>query len=565
MRLKKIIGLALVTITSLLIVACASVNKTGKVYEADIIVYGGTSGAVTSAIQSAREGKSVILVSPDKHLGAMSSAGLTFTDSGRAYTIGGISREFYRRIYEHYQDPKAWNWLKLENDKLRGQNVKAIKHDDKTMWIFEPKVAERVFDNWIAEEKNITLFREKLLDRENGVKKDGTKIVSIRTLDGDVFKGKMFIDATFEGDLMAASGCSYHVGREANSVYNENWNGAQPGVLHHDHYFYKDTDPYKIKGDKSSGLMKYISDKHPGEKGQGDEKVQAYCFRLCMSIVPENMRPFPKPDNYNADDYLLVLRAWEMEKRRDTMKPDRIPNGKTDTNNKSAFGFDFIGQNYAYPDASYEERAKIIKAHKDYQQGLLYFIMNDPRVDPDLRSFYAPYGLAKDEFVDNDNWPYNLYIREARRMIGEYVMTEHDCRCTKETPNSIGMGSYTLDSHNCQRYITPQGFVQNEGDIGVHLKKPYKISYGALTPKRNEVSNLLVPVACSASHIAYGSIRMEPVFMLLGHSSATAASMAIDANCAVQDVDYQKLREKLLQDNQILEWNKPVPSKKKRK
>ena len=565
MRLKKIIGLALVTITSLLIVACASVNKTGKVYEADIIVYGGTSGAVTSAIQSAREGKSVILVSPDKHLGAMSSAGLTFTDSGRAYTIGGISREFYRRIYEHYQDPKAWNWLKLENDKLKGQNVKAIKHDDKTMWIFEPKVAERVFDNWIAEEKNITLFREKLLDRENGVKKDGTKIVSIRTLDGDVFKGKIFIDATFEGDLMAASGCSYHVGREANSVYNENWNGAQPGVLHHDHYFYKDTDPYKIKGDKSSGLMKYISDKHPGEKGQGDEKVQAYCFRLCMSIIPENMRPFPKPDNYNADDYLLVLRTWEMEKRRDTMKPDRIPNGKTDTNNKSAFGFDFIGQNYAYPDASYEERAKIIKAHKDYQQGLLYFIMNDPRVDPNLRSFYAPYGLAKDEFVDNDNWPYNLYIREARRMIGEYVMTEHDCRCTKETPNSIGMGSYTLDSHNCQRYITPQGFVQNEGDIGVHLKKPYKISYGALTPKRNEVSNLLVPVACSASHIAYGSIRMEPVFMLLGHSSATAASMAIDANCAVQDVDYLKLREKLLQDNQILEWNKPVPSKKKRK
>ncbi|MBQ2722688.1 MAG: FAD-dependent oxidoreductase, partial [Opitutales bacterium] len=523
MKLKKIIGLALIAITSLLIVACASVNKTGNVYEADIIVYGGTSGAVTSAIQSAREGKSVILVSPDKHLGAMSSAGLTFTDSGRAYTIGGISREFYRRIYEEYQNPKAWNWLKLEDDNLRGQNVKAIKHDDKTMWIFEPKVAERVFDNWIAEEKNITLFREKLLDRESGVKKDGTKIVSIRTLDGDVFKGKMFIDATFEGDLMAASGCSYHVGREANSVYNENWNGAQPGVLHHDHYFYKDTDPYKIKGDKSSGLMKYISDKHPGEKGQGDEKVQAYCFRLCMSIVPENMRPFPKPDNYNADDYLLVLRTWDMEKRRDTMKPDRIPNGKTDTNNKSAFGFDFIGQNYAYPDASYEERAKIIKAHKDYQQGLLYFIMNDPRVDPDLRSFYAPYGLAKDEFVDNDNWPYNLYIREARRMIGEYVMTEHDCRCTKETPKSIGMGSYTLDSHNCQRYITPQGFVQNEGDIGVHLKKPYKISYGALTPKRNEVSNLLVPVACSASHIAYGSIRMEPVFMLLGHSSATAA------------------------------------------
>ena len=556
------------TLCAALVCACVSQKKSGKEYEADIVVYGGTSGAVTSAVQAAREGKKVILVSPDKHLGAMSSAGLGFTDSGKAHTIGGLSREFYYRIWKEYQNPDAWNWLKRENDKLVGQGTKAINDKNQTMWVFEPKVAERVFDNWIAEEKNISLFREKLLDRETGVKKNGDKILSIRTLDGDVFKGKMFIDATFEGDLMAAAGCTYHVGREANSVYNEKWNGAQPGVLHHDHYFYKNVSPYVVPGDPKSGLLKHISAAHPGEKGQGDKKVQAYCFRLCMTTIPENRRPFPKPDNYNADDYILALRAWDTERRTDIIKPDRIPNGKTDTNNQSAFSFDFIGGNYDYPEASYEERRKIIKAHKDYQQGFLYFLANDPRVAPELRAIFNTYGLAKDEFVDSDNWPFNLYIREARRMVGEYVMTEHDCQRTVNTPKSVGMGSYTLDSHNIQRYVKPDGFVQNEGDIGVHLKYPYKIAYGAITPKRGEVSNLLVPVACSASHIAYGSIRMEPVFMLLGHSAATAASQAIDQNCAVQDVDYGRLSAKLIKDGQILECeltNKEAARKNKKK
>ena len=533
--------------------ACVSQKKSEKSREADIVVYGGTSAAVTSAVQAAREGKSVILVSPDKHLGAMSSSGLGFTDSGKAYTIGGLSREFYHRIWKEYQDPKAWNWIKREDDKLIGQGIKAINDNTQTMWVFEPKVAERVFDNWISEEKNIVLLREKLLDRENGVKKEGEKIVSIKTLDGDIFKAKIFIDATFEGDLMAAAGCSYHVGRESNSVYKENWNGAQPGVLHHNHYFRKDISPYIVPGDPKSGILKHISADKPGEKGQGDRKVQAYCFRLCMTTIPENRRPFPKPDNYNADDYLLALRAWDAERRTDIIKPDKIPNGKTDTNNQSPFSFDFIGGNYDYPEASYEERQKIIKAHKDYQQGLLYFLANDPRVAPELQEIFNTYGLAKDEFTDTDNWPFYLYIREARRMVGDYVMTEHDCQSKVDTPNSIGMGSYSLDSHNIQRYIKPDGFVQNEGDIGIRLKYPYKIAYGAITPKRGEVSNLLVPVACSASHIAYGSIRMEPVFMILGHSAATAASQAIDQNCAVQDIDYSKLRSKLLKDGQILE------------
>ena len=531
---------------------CSNCEKAKHENEADVAVYGGTSAGVIAAVQAAREGKSVLLISPDTHLGAMSSSGLGFTDSGKAHTIGGLSKEFYHRIWLHYQDPSAWNWVARNSGKLAGQQTKAIDDTNKTMWIFEPKVAEKVYDNMVSEQKNIRLFRGVLLDRENGVKKSGTKILSIRTLDGSTFRAKMFIDATFEGDLMAAAGCSYHVGREANSTYGEKWNGVQVGVLHHNHYFRAKVSPYKIETDPKSGLLKHVSPTPPGTRGEADKRIQAYCFRLCMTTLPENRRPFPKPENYNPDDYLLLLRYWNAEKRTDIIKPDKMPNGKTDTNNQSAFSFDFIGGNYNYPEASYSERAEIIRAHKEYQQGFLYFLANDPRVAPELKKIFNTYGLAKDEFTDNDNWPHTLYIREARRMVGEYVMTEHDCQLAVETPKPIGMGSYTLDSHNVQRYITPDGFVQNEGDIGVHLARPYKIAYGAITPKRSEVSNLLVPVACSASHIAYGSIRMEPVFMILGHSAATAASLAIDDKCAVQDVDYKKLSKKLISDGQIL-------------
>lgn len=560
---KRLFGAAIAAILTVFMSACGGGQGriSGEVYEADIVVYGGTSGAVAAAVQAAREGKSVLLVSPDLHLGAMSSAGLGYTDAGKAHVIGGISREFYHRIWKEYQNPGAWNWVKREDDVLKGQQTKAINDEDQTMWIFEPKVAERVFDNWIAGEKNVRLFRGKLLDRDDGVEKSGAQIVSIRTLDGAQFRAKVFIDATFEGDLMAASGCTYSVGRESNSTYGEKWNGVQTGVLHHDHFFRKNVSPYRVEGDPNSGLIKHVSPDYPGDKGAGDGKIQAYCFRLCMTDVPENRRPFPKPDNYNPDDYILALRYWDAEGRTDIIKPDRMPNGKTDTNNKSAFSFDFIGGNYEYPEASYSERAKIVKAHADYQRGFLYFLANDPRVAPELRKIFNTYGLAKDEFTDTDNWPFCLYIREARRMVGEYVMTERDCLSETDTPNSIGMGSYTLDSHNVQRYVKPDGFVQNEGDIGVHVKRPYKISYGSIVPKRSEVSNLLVPVACSASHIAYGSIRMEPVFMILGHSAATAAAQAIDSNCGVQDIDYSKLRAKLLTDGQILEASQALKAR----
>ncbi len=540
---------------SLFAFACAGITE--KTYEADIIVYGGTSAGVVSAVQAAREGKSVLLVCPDSQLGAMTSSGLGFTDAGKSATIGGASREFYHRVWKEYQKPDAWNHQKRSEWQGRGQGNTGIDDEGQLMWIFEPKVAEKVYEDWLKE-LNIKVYRGEWLDREGGVKKDGAKIVSIRTLSGKTFKGKMFIDCTFEGDLFAASGCDYHVGREANSKYGEKWNGVQTGVLHHDHFFRKDLSPYVKEGDPKSGVLKYVSTEDPGKYGEGDKKVQAYCFRMCFTSVKENQLPFTKPANYNAADYELSLRYMLTEGRKDYMIFSMMPNFKTDCNNKGAFSTDFIGGNYDYPEASYAERAKIVQAHKDYQLGWYYFILNDPRVPQEMKDVLSKWGLPKDEFTKTGGWPFNLYIREARRLVGEYVMTEKDCLGERETPKSVGMGSYTLDSHNIQRYIKPDGFVQNEGDIGVHAKLPYRISYGSLTPKKAQCVNLLVPVSCSSSHIAFGSIRMEPVFMLLGHSASTAAAMAIDGNCAVQDVDYGRLKAKLVKDGQVLELTEEV-------
>ena len=551
---NKLTTIAISLITAIFLCSCASFkeNKTEKVYNADIIVYGGTSAAVTAAVQADAEGKSVIIVSPDLQLGAMTTSGLGFTDAGKAGSIGGLSREFYHRIWKAYQNPNAWNWQPRKDWKGFGQGTKAIDDKTKTMWVFEPKVGEQVYNCWLSE-KGILVHRGEFLDRESGVELEGGRIVGIKTLSGKKYVGKMFIDCTFEGDLMAAAGCDYHVGREANSVYNEEWNGLQKGVLHHDHFFEKKIDPYREKGNPSSGLLKYISqEKLDAPNGTGDEKVQAYCFRMCLTKNPANRVFFSKPDNYNPEDYELFARYFEAVGRTNFLSIGPMPNMKTDCNNCGAFSTDFIGMNYEYPDASYQKRAEIIKAHKDYQMGWLYFIQNDPRVPQKARDALKDFGLSKDEFVATDNWPFNLYIREARRMIGEYVMTEHDCKLEKDTPMSVGMGSYTLDSHNIQRYITPDGWVQNEGDIGVHLNAPYKISYLSITPKSSQCENLLVPVACSASHAAYGSIRMEPVFMILGQSAATAASIAIDDSVSVQKVDYGKLSKKLRADGQIL-------------
>lgn len=518
----------------------------------DVVVYGGTSAAVTAAVQIQRMGKSVVVVSPDRHLGGLSSGGLGWTDTGDKSVIGGLAREFYHRIWRHYEDPAAWRWQERSEYGNRGQGTPAVDGGQRTMWIFEPHVAEEVFEDLVAEH-GIDVRRDEWLDRGSGVRVEDGRIQSIATESGARFAGSAFIDATYEGDLMAAAGASYTVGREGTDSYGEEWAGVQKDARHHGHFFPDGVDPYVTPGDPASGLLARISPEPPGENGSADDRIQAYCFRLCLTRVPENRVPFPKPEAYDPTQYELILRVFETGWRETFRKFDPIPNGKTDTNNHGPFSTDNIGMNYAYPEASYEARKAIVAEHEGYQKGLLYFLANDERVPADVREEFAQWGLARDEFAGNGNWPQQLYIRESRRLLGEFVMTEHECLAKRAVPDSVGMGSYAMDSHNVQRYVTADGFVQNEGDIGVKPLRPYGIAFGSLKPRRQEVTNLLVPVCVSASHIAYGSIRMEPVFMILGQSAATAAVLAIEEGIAVQDLEYDKLRGRLLADGQILE------------
>lgn len=517
----------------------------------DVVVYGGTSAGISAAIQVSRMGRSVVVVAPETHLGGLTSGGLGWTDTGNKAVIGGLAREFYHRVWLHYQDSESWKWQDPDEYGNRGQGTPAVDGEQRTMWIFEPHVAERIFEEFV-EEHRIDVRRGQRLDRTAGVVLRDDRILTISTEQGSLFTGSAFIDASYEGDLMAAAGVTYRVGREGTDEFGEEWAGIQKDARHHGHFFPDAVDPFVVAGDPASGLLPRVSPEPPGENGSGDQRVQAYCYRMCLTKVPENRIPFAKPDGYDPRQYELLLRVLATGWREVFRKFDPVPNAKTDTNNHGPFSTDNIGMNYGYPDGSYEERDRIVSEHIRYQKGLMYFLANDPRVPRDVRDEFAQWGLARDEFVDNGNWPHQLYIREARRLVGEFVMTEHECLAKREVPESVGMGSYTMDSHHVQRYVTEEGFVQNEGDIGVKPLEPYGIAYGSLTPRREEITNLLVPVCVSASHIAYGSIRMEPVFLILGQSAATAAVLAIDRGLAVQDLEYSVLRSQLVADGQIL-------------
>lgn len=526
----------------------------GQKVKRDVVVYGGTSAAISAAVQVRKMGRTVVVVSPDLHLGGLSSSGLGWTDSGRKEAIGGIAREFYHRVWRHYQSVESWKWQDMEKYGNRGQGTPAIDGDRRTMWIFEPKVAEQIFESWVNENE-LEVFRGEWLDRKKGVEKVDGKIRTITSLSGKVFEGEVFLDCTYEGDLMAAAGVSYFVGREPNSLYGESLSGVQVKRAKK-HQFSGKIDPFVVKGDPSSGLLARISDQPAGKEGEGDEKMQAYNFRLCLTQVPDNRLAFPKPDNYDPSQYELLLRTLQMGSRHVFGKFDPIPNAKTDTNNHGPFSTDNIGMNYRYPEADYEEREKIVKEHEEYQKGYFYFLCNDPRVPEDVRAKMTAWGLAKDEFKDNGHWPYQIYVREARRMVSDFVMTELHLRSVRETPSSIGMGSYNMDSHNVQRYVAKdedgKAYVLNEGDIQANPGGPYQISYGSIIPQKEDCSNLLVPVCVSSSHIAFGSIRMEPVFMILGQSAATAAVLSIEGEVAVQEVSYEKLADRLREDGQIL-------------
>jgi len=553
MKLRYTFSICFVA-TMLIILSCDSSRKSTveNQYEADVIIYGGNSAAVIAAVQVAQMGKEVILVSPDKHLGGLTSSGLGWTDTGNKAVIGGLARNFYHRLFLHYQEEASWTWQKRSEYGNTGQGNVAIDGEFRTMWIFEPHAAELVFDQLISEYK-IQVFREEWLDRKFGVIKSDESIKSFSTLSGKAFSGSMFIDATYEGDLMAAAGVSYHVGREACEIYDESWNGVQTGVLHHGHHFKSDISPYVIPGDTSSGVLPYISTEDPGDYGAGDHRIQAYCFRMCLTDLPENRVDISHPSDYDSTKYELLRRIFESGWREVFNKFDPIPNHKTDVNNHGPFSSDNIGMNYDYPEADYERRQEIIREHTSYQKGLLYFLTADPGVPSEIREEMSRWGYARDEFPDNGHWPYHIYVREARRMIGEYVMTEHEVLGSRDVSQSIGMGSYTMDSHNTQRYIKPDGFVQNEGDIGIHPNEPYRIDRRSILPREEECTNLLVPVCLSCSHIAFGSIRMEPVFMILGQSAATLAVISLETGQGIHELPYDILRKRLLEDGQVLE------------
>ena len=534
--------------------SCSTGNgpASGPSYEADVVIYGGTSAAVIAAVQLARMDREVIIVAPDRHLGGMTASGLGWTDTGNKAVIGGLARQFYHLLFQHYQQDSAWKWQERSDYGNAGQGNVALDGEFRTMWIFEPHAAEQIFDRMVYD-PHITLLREEWLDRDNGVAMEGGAIRSITTLSGKVFRAPVFIDATYEGDLMATCGVTYTVGREACEVYGEQWNGVQKGVFHHGHHFRTDISPYLVPGDPESGILPRISTADPGTNCWGDERIQAYCFRMCLTDVPENMAEITRPEDYDSTQYELLVRVFDSGWREFFAKFDPIPNGKTDVNNHGPFSFDNIGMNYDYPDAPYEERDRIIREHVSYQKGLLWFVKSDPRVPQEVRQEMNRWGYAADEFTDNGNWPHQIYVREARRMIGEFVMTENEVLGRSPVTQPVGMGSYTMDSHNTQRYITAVGFVQNEGDIGVHPPVPYQIDLRSLLPLEEECTNLLVPVCLSSSHIAYGSIRMEPVFMILGQSAATLAAMAVEEDRAVQQISYDRLRERLIEDGQVLE------------
>lgn len=547
--------------------SCGALFGAGPSY--DVVVYGGTSAGVTAAVQVARQGRSVVLVEPGRHLGGLSAGGLGATDIGVKPSIGGLSREFYHRLWQHYSQAQAWKYGTREKYLALSRRRQAWA-EEQTWWTFEPHAAEAAFDTMIREARVPVLFGQRL-DLKRGVVKQGPRIVRIVMESGLVLEARVFIDAGYEGDLMAKSGVAYAVGREPNRQYGETINGVQPHREHERyasyHQFLHPVDPYVRPGDPTGGLLPSVHAGGPGDEGTGDRRIQAYCFRTCLTDEPDNRVPIEKPCDYDPLRYELLLRYFEAGFDKLPVDPlgrlgsgSYLPNRKTDNNNIHAISVDNTGMNDAYPDGDYAAREAIVRDHRTYQQGLYWTLAHDPRVPESVRREMGRWGLARDEFADNDHWPHQLYVREARRMIGAYVVTERQCLGHEAPPDGVGLASYGMDSHNVQRYVDAEGHVRNEGNVqteGNIALKPYPVSYRAIVPRAAECSNLLVPVCVSASHVAYGSIRMEPVFMILGQSAGTAAVQAIAGDRDVQAIDPSRLRAQLLHDRQVLEW--PVP------
>ncbi|MBO0721123.1 MAG: FAD-dependent oxidoreductase, partial [Blastocatellia bacterium] len=514
----------------LLILTIAPQERSNKF---DVVVYGGTAGGVITAVSAAREGLIVALLEPGDHLGGMVSGGLSATDHGKKETIGGYSLEFFQRCGKQY-----------------GKEIE---------WYPEPHVAEKVFQEMIAEAKTVTVFLRHRLKEKGGVKKKGALLTEIQTDNGARFSGEIFVDSSYEGDLMAQAGVSYTWGRESASQYNESLAGVRPKDKNHQFDF-----PVSAYGENKQ-ILPEIQKEPRGEIGAGDRKVQAYNFRLIFTKDPNDRLPFTKPSGYDPKQFELLARFLaEFQKAKgrpprvgEILSPRAIANNKFDVNNNGPFSTDYIGKSWEYPNASYQRRAEIRQDHVNYTQGLLYFLATDPRVPMQTQNELKEYGPAKDEFADNGNWPYQLYIREARRMVGGFVMTQKDIQTELTKPDVIGMGSYNSDSHNVQRYVAPEGTAQNEGNMEVPVT-PYQIPYRIILPRNNEAGNLLVPVCFSASHVTYSTLRMEPVYMIIGQAAGVAAKLAIEKKSPVEAIDTTALVEKLRGQGAVMEWKRPA-------
>lgn len=520
----------------------------------DIVVYGGTSGGIIAAIQAAKSERSVVLVSPTDHLGGLTTSGLGWTDLGRDTILGGLGRDFYTRLFHYYADDAAWRWERREDYGNRGQGVKAALNPATNIAsTFEPKAATAVF-HAMLEEHAIKVVTARL-DLQSGVEMDGKRIRKIRTEDGREFFGRMFIDATYEGDLLPGSRVSFTVGRESNSMYQENINGIQTARATKNQ-LPNGIDPFVIPGDPSSGLLPGVNPDAGGEDGQGDHRFQAYCFRMVLTDVPENRITIEQPEGYDEAAYEVLFRAIEAGQRGGFTKFDLMPNRKTDSNNTGGISNNPVGLNYGddwnWTTLGHDERIALAKKHEHWQRGLMWTLQNHPRIPQRIRDEYSKWGLPGDEFADNGHWPRQLYIREARRMVSDFVMTEHHCLRKEPVPESIGLAAYTMDSHNVQRHVR-NGMVKNEGDVQFPIPGPYPVSYRAIIPKKGECENLFVPWSLSASHMAFGSIRMEPVFMILAQSAAIAADLCLKHERPVQALDYEELRPALIAAGQVLE------------
>jgi hypothetical protein len=552
----------LVALLALLVLSATArtLNASDKAVSADVIIYGGTSGGVVAAVQAARSGCTAVIVEPGRRLGGMTSGGLSWTDIGsssdRIRAVGGMAREVYQRIGAHYGMAPGTEFDPPASDDPLRTGVDFAKPPSLS---FEPKVAEAVFNELVAE-SGVDVHIEQPLA---AVQKDGARIQSLTAADGTRYRGRVFIDATYEGDLMAAARVSYTVGRESNRKYGETLNGIQgPSKNPRAGKFEVVVDPYKTPGDPASGALSFLVQDEPwGEVGDADQRVQSYNYRVCLTDRPENRLPIEPPADYDPAHYELLARwsearlaAGEQLSLRSFLKFDPLQNGKYDFNNRWPISTDFIGAAHEYPEADAARRAEIAKAHENYLRGFFHFLATSPRIPPAVRNQTSRFGLCRDEFTDNGGWPHQLYVREARRMVSDFVMTEHHCRGARVAPQSIGLGAYGIDMHAVRRVVR-DGKPVNEGSNGAGTPRPYRIGYGAIVPRREECENLLVPFALSASHVTFGSIRMEPVFMTLGQSAATAAALAIKTDRAIQDVDYDRLQRDLLLQGQVIHWD----------